>query len=239
MNPTSERKRVKNGFDWRDFDAYLFDIDGTLLNSRGRVHYHSFTAAMRDVYGVEGTIDGVAWHGNTDVGILRAALAKLGVDDYAFAAKREQALSVMRRELENNASRVEAELCPAISTLLKELDSNEKLLGVSSGNLEVIGWVKLRAASIAQYFKFGSFSDLNDTRVEIFRHGATLAQIYGKRGEATRICFIGDTPSDIDAAHKLGLPVIAVATGIHKFDELAGHEPEMCLTCCEDLYPRS
>ncbi len=239
MSPLPERVRAKDGFDWRDYDAYLFDIDGTLLNSRGRVHYHSFTAAMRDVYGVEGTIDGVPWHGSTDVTILRAALARLGVDDRAFAAKREQALAVMRRELENNASRVEAELCPAISTLLKELVSREKLLGVSSGNLEVIGWVKLRAANIAQYFKFGSFSDLNETRVEIFRHGVTLAHIYSKKNDAARICFIGDTPSDIDAAHNLGLPVIAVATGIHKFDELASHEPEMCLTCCEDLYTRS
>jgi phosphoglycolate phosphatase len=238
MKPMSERVRAKDGFDWRDFDAYLFDIDGTLLNSRGQIHYYSFSAAMREVYGVEGTIDGVVWHGNTDVGILRSALAKRGVNDATFAAKREQALAVMRKEVEKNAARVEADLCPAIATLLKELDASGRLLGVSSGNLEVIGWVKLRAAKIADYFKFGSFSDLNDTRVEIFRHGATLAGIYSKN-DATKICFIGDTPSDIDAAHQLGLPVIAVATGIHSFEELASHEPELCLTCCEDLYPRS
>jgi phosphoglycolate phosphatase len=238
MKPMSERVRAKNGFDWRDFNAYLFDIDGTLLNSRGQIHYYSFSAAMREVYGVEGTIDGVVWHGNTDVGILRSALAKRGVNDATFAAKREQALAVMRKEVEKNAARVEADLCPAIATLLKELDASGKLLGVSSGNLEIIGWVKLRAAKIADYFKFGSFSDLNDTRVEIFRHGATLAGISSKN-DATKICFIGDTPSDIDAAHQLGLPVIAVATGIHSFEELASHEPELCLTCCEDLYPRS
>lgn len=231
----SERVRVKDGFNWRDFDAYLFDIDGTLLNSRGQIHYHSFSAAMREVFNVEGTIDGVVWHGNTDIGILRSALANHGVDAETFAGKRERALSVMRREVEFGASRVSAELCPAIGTLLSELDEAGKLLGVSSGNLEVIGWVKLRAANIAHHFKFGSFSDVNDTRVEIFRHGAALAQIYSKN-ENTRICFIGDTPADIDAAHQLGLPVIAVATGIHKFEELASQKPELCLACCEDLY---
>jgi len=239
MTPAGERIRAKNGFDWRAFDAYLFDIDGTLLNSRGQIHYYSFSTAMREVFGVEGTIDGVVWHGNTDIGILRAALAKLGVDDLTFAAKREQALAVMRREVEKNAARVEAELCPAIATLLKELDAEGKLLGVSSGNLEIIGWVKLRAANIAHHFKFGSFSDLNDTRVEIFRHGATLAGIYGKNSDQTKICFIGDTPMDISAAHDLGLPVIAVATGIHSFEDLASHQPELCLACCEDLYTRS
>src|SRR3954447_9221567 len=104
MKPMSERVRAKNGFDWRAFDAYLFDIDGTLLNSRGQIHYHSFSAAMREVFGIEGTIDGVVWHGNTDIGILRSALAKRGVNEQTFAAKREQALAVMRREVENNAS---------------------------------------------------------------------------------------------------------------------------------------
>jgi phosphoglycolate phosphatase-like HAD superfamily hydrolase len=237
MKPGSERMRAKNGFKWRDYDAYLFDIDGTLLNSRGQIHYHSFSAAMREVFGIEGTIDGVVWHGNTDIGILRAALAKRGVSEQTFAAKREQALAVMRKEVEKGASRVEADLCPAIGTLLKDLAGSGKLIGVSSGNLEVIGWVKLRAARIDHHFKFGSFSDLNETRVEIFRHGATLAGIYGS--ESSRICFIGDTPSDIDAAHQLGLPVIAVATGIHTFEELASHEPELCLTCCEELYPRT
>jgi phosphoglycolate phosphatase len=238
VRPMAERMRVQQGFDWRSFDAYLFDIDGTLLNSGGRIHYHAFSAAMREVFHLEGTIDGVPWHGNTDVGILRASLAKLGVSEEAFASKRERALAVMRREVENGADRVTAELCPAIATLLKELDANGKLLGVSSGNLEIIGWVKLRAAGIADYFKFGSFSDLNDTRLEIFRHGVTLANIY-RQDAAPKICFVGDTPSDIDAAHRLGLPVIAVATGIHPFEELAALKPEMCLTCCDDLYPRN
>lgn len=233
----AERMTVKDGFDWRGFDTYLFDIDGTLLNSRGRIHYYAFSAAMREVFRLEGTIDGVPWHGNTDIGILRASLLKLGVDESTFNAKREQALNVMRREVEIGASRVEAELCPAIKMVLEDLKSRGKLIGVASGNLEVIGWVKLRAAGIADYFQFGSFSDLNDTRVEIFRHGASLAQLYGKKADST-ICFVGDTPADIDAAHRLGLPVIAVATGIYGFDELSALKPEMCLTCCEELFSR-
>jgi len=54
------------------FDAYLFDIDGTLANTRGGVHYNSFHTALREVYGCEGRIDDVPVHGNTDLGILRA-----------------------------------------------------------------------------------------------------------------------------------------------------------------------
>jgi hypothetical protein len=60
-----------SSFDWRRFDAYLFDIDGTLLNAQGGVHYNSFHTALREVYGCEGRIDEVPVHGNTDIGILR------------------------------------------------------------------------------------------------------------------------------------------------------------------------
>ncbi len=234
MSAEACKFRAINRFDYRAHDAYLFDIDGTLLNSRGRIHYYAFSAAMRDIFGKDGTIDGVPWHGNTDVGILRAALAKHGVTDEEFAHKREAALSVMRGEVIREAHRIEADLCPAIRELLEELHQAGKLLGVSSGNLEVIGWSKLRAAGIADFFKFGAFSDKNDTRVEIFREGAAKAREMSKNG-ISKICFIGDTPADIQAAHDLGHPVIAVATGIHSFEQLAGLKPDLCLGCCEDL----
>ena len=70
-------------FNWRQFDAYLFDIDGTIANTRGGVHYNSFHTALREVYGCDGKIDPVPVHGNTDIGILRAALehyCKLNAD---------------------------------------------------------------------------------------------------------------------------------------------------------------
>ncbi len=60
--------------------------------------------------------------------------------------------------------------------LLAELKSAGKLLGVTSGNVERIGWAKLKAAGIGEYFSFGSFSDRNETRTEIFRWGADEAR---------------------------------------------------------------
>src|ERR1043166_4408679 len=55
---------VRAGFQWDAADAYLFDIDGTLLNSRDAVHYFSFRNAVRQVLGVEVGIDGVPVLGN-------------------------------------------------------------------------------------------------------------------------------------------------------------------------------
>jgi phosphoglycolate phosphatase len=216
-----------------DFDAYLFDIDGTLANSRGGAHYNSFHTALREVYGCEGRIDGVPVHGNTDPGILRAALQQYGQLPADFEARLPKAWEVMRAEVAQNAGRMEVELCPAIPELLAELRRRGKLIGVVTGNLEDVGWLKLERGGIRDFFDFGSFSDSREKREEIFRHGVELARQL--RGPRTTVCFIGDTPNDVRAAAHLGMPVIAVATGIYSRDELTKESPTVCVSSCREL----
>ena len=47
------RTAIESGFAWDAQDAYLFDIDGTLLRSRDRVHMDSLPATVREVMGIE------------------------------------------------------------------------------------------------------------------------------------------------------------------------------------------
>jgi phosphoglycolate phosphatase len=42
---------VQPGFAWDAQDAYLFDIDGTLLRSTDRVHYQAFFDAVTHALG--------------------------------------------------------------------------------------------------------------------------------------------------------------------------------------------
>jgi phosphoglycolate phosphatase len=222
-----------NGFRWRDFDGYLFDIDGTLLNSRDAVHYNAFHSAIKALLGCDARIDHVPVHGNTDIGILEAVTRAGHVPEARLVAQRSAILKHMCEEVERNAADLRPELCPAITTVLQELRSAGKLMGIVSGNLEPIGWRKLSAAGIRHYFTIGSFSDRNDTRVEIFRWGAAEAR--KQLGPNSRICFIGDTPSDVSAARALNMPIVAVATGIYPIDELRKLGPDACLTCFEEL----
>jgi phosphoglycolate phosphatase-like HAD superfamily hydrolase len=223
-----------SGFDWRGFDAYLFDIDGTLLNSRDAVHYEAFLVAMREFYGRIVPLEGVPVHGSTDPLILLAALERAGVSEADGRAALPDAMARMCSEVEARADEMRPELCGAVLKLLEELKGAGKLLGVTSGNVERIGWAKLKAAGIGNFFSFGSFSDRNETRAEIFRWGATEAR--RRLGEDIRVCFVGDTPADIAAAKACGLPVIAVATGIFPLEELAKGDPEMCIPDCETLW---
>jgi len=223
-----------NGFDWRAFDAYLFDIDGTLLNSRDKVHYFAFYHALQDVYGVQRNIDGVPVHGNTDVGILRAAAKLAGIANDEFERKLPEALDRMRAHVTENAHELHPELCPSILRLLKNLHGNGKVIGVTTGNLEAVGWAKLQAAGIRQYFSLGSFSDHNEFRAGIFREGAALARQI-TRADA-RVCFLGDTPNDVNAAKEIEMPLIAVATGKFSVEELSALGPNLCLSSCDVLW---
>ena len=214
-------------------DAYLFDIDGTLLNSRDGVHYNAFHAAVREVYGIDSKIDGVPVHGNTDLGILRAVARRAGLSDSDFESKLPAAIDCMCAAARRNAGAMAPELCPAIRDLLDKLCQQGKLLGVVSGNLGPIGWMKLQAAGIKQFFAFGSFTNQRELRRDIFRHG--IEQAKQRLGATARVCFVGDTPADIEAAREVGSPILAVATGIFSLADLLVHKPDACVGCCSEL----
>ena len=94
----------------------------------------------------------------------------------------------------------------------------ERLLGVATGNLEMIGWIKIEQAGLREWFRFGGFSDQFPVRSDLIGDAASKAREMA--GPQARVCVVGDTPRDIEAAHTNGLPVIAVATGHFNFDEL-------------------
>jgi phosphoglycolate phosphatase len=228
-----ERAFVRPGFHWDAADAYLFDIDGTLLNSRDAVHYFAFQHAMRQVLGIEASIEGVPVHGNTDIGILRAVLHRAGMNDVAIDSHMPEIVAQMTAEVQRNREQLNPELCPSILELIAYLQARGKLLGAASGNLETVGWLKLEKAGIKPMFAFGSFSFPRESRADIFRHGVELAR--RQLGEQATVSVVGDTPSDIEAARALNLPVIALATGTFSFSDLMACGPDGCFACGADL----
>src|SRR5215475_2455899 len=142
---------VRPGFSWNSADAYLFDIDGTLLNTRDAVHYFAFTNAVKNIFALEdkdAKIDGLPVHGNTDVGILRAVLRRAGIADTEIDARMPKLIKQMCAEVQRNHQQIRPELCPSIQELVSGLYGQSKLLGAASGNLEPIGWLKLEKAGI-------------------------------------------------------------------------------------------
>ncbi|HLW54573.1 MAG TPA: HAD family hydrolase [Candidatus Angelobacter sp.] len=226
---------IRPGFQWDAAGCYLFDIDGTLLNSRDAVHYHAFRHAIRDLYGIDASIDCVPVHGNTDPGILRAVLQRAGMEEQKIIASLPAIVKKMCAEVETNREKLKPELCPGIPDLLVYLQQHGKVLGAASGNLEPVAWAKLGKAGLKGFFTFGSFSWPRETRLEIFQHAVELAR--SRLGPGTSVYVVGDTPSDIEAARAVGIPVITLATGIFAFDELLALKPDACLNTAADLLP--
>jgi phosphoglycolate phosphatase len=225
-----------NGFRWKEADAYLFDIDGTLLLSRDRIHRYALHRAMLEVYGLETTIDGIAYHGKTDPGILRAALERGGIASQVIDRGMTVALEVMRHDAAEKASLFNPNVLPGVPEVLEVLRSKGKLLGVSSGNLESIGWFKLKAAGLRDFFEFGCFADDCELREHVFREAMDEAR--RRLGPKATVCFVGDTPDDVRAARAVGGQVIAVGTGIFKVEDLGPLGADATVASCAELLTR-
>ena len=72
------------------------------------------------------------------------------------------------------------------------------LLGVATGNLEAIGWIKIEQAGLREWFRFGGFSDHFPMRPELIGQAARKARELA--GSGCTVCVVGDTPRDIEAA---------------------------------------
>jgi phosphoglycolate phosphatase len=224
---------IRSGFVWDAADAYLFDIDGTLLNSRDSVHSTAFQHAIRKVLGIEAGIHGVPVHGNTDIGIVRAVLRREGLEDDVVNAHLPHIVEQMCAEVSRNSDRLQPEICPSIPDLIARLEERGKLLGAASGNLEPIGWLKLKKTRLRSRFLLGSFAWPRELRREILAHGVELVR--QRLGSGATVCAVGDTPSDIEAARAVGVAVISLSTGVYPFSQLVACAPDACLASAADL----
>jgi phosphoglycolate phosphatase-like HAD superfamily hydrolase len=227
------RTTIEPGFAWDGQDAYLFDIDGTLLRDTGRIHMDAFVPSIRRVTGFEVTLEGVPVHGSTDTAILAEACRRAGIPADVLEPQLGAILDAMCQTVAGQRSVMKLLLMPGVEDTLRHLTGKGALLGVATGNLEAIGWIKMEVAGLREWFRFGGFSDHFPIRSELVGQAARKARELA--GAEARVCVVGDTPRDIQAAHSNSLPVIAVATGNFSYESLLELRPEVCASSLADL----
>jgi phosphoglycolate phosphatase len=218
---------------WDSFDAYLFDVDGTLLHCSDAIHYFAFCTALGNIAGRPMNLDGVTAHGNTDVGILRDSFALAGIAEEQWRPHLPDIAEAMCSYVEDRHQEVCVTVMPQVHDVLRHLKQQGAILGVATGNLERIGRIKLSQAGLLDCFQFCAFSDGLEFRSEVIARAVLKAREMA--GEHAAICVVGDTPADVASAHSNGLPVIAVSTSIYPFEELERASPEMCIHSFADL----
>lgn len=202
----------------------LFDIDGTLVRRSGPYHREALSVAIREVFGIETTTDGIPVHGMLDPDILCAMLARAVVSETAARS----AMNALQLAAEEHYLRVCPDLrhaaCPGVRPLLDRLNTEGVPLALVTGNFTRIGWRKLERAGLNHYFQFGAFAEMASTRAEL---AAIAARALGARGP---VYLVGDATSDIQAAKVNGFTSVAVHTGISGREELAACEPDYLLS---------
>ena len=182
-------------------------------------------------------LDGVVTHGNTDVGILRDAFALAEVPEEKWRAQLPEIRKMLCSFVNDKRQELCVNLLPQVRRVLEHLGNKGAKVGVATGNLEEIGKRKLEAVQILEMFHFGGWSDAFEDRSGVFRAAGEIARLHA--GPAATIVAVGDTPADVQAARRNGLEVIAVASGIYRFEELQAERPELCIRSFEELMPSS
>jgi phosphoglycolate phosphatase len=154
---------------WDAYDAYLFDVDGTLLECTDAVHYFAFCGALQSLTGRPLNLDGVIAHGNTDIGILRDALKLANVPEEAWRSRIAETRAAMCRQVEKHKHELCATTLPDVQVILEHLRLRGAILGVATGNLEGNGKLKLPHCGLQSYFAFGGYSDDYEYRSDVFR----------------------------------------------------------------------
>jgi phosphoglycolate phosphatase-like HAD superfamily hydrolase len=208
----------------------LFDIDGTLVRRIGPHHREALVAAVRDVTRLETTTDGIPVHGMLDPDILTRMMLAAGASPAHI--RRWMPGVIQEAQRAYTCPNLRRKTCPGVRRLLAKLRRRETPLALVTGNLTRIGWRKLEAAGLRDYFWFGAFGEMARDRAGLARLAIRHAQKEGWIRKQARISLIGDAPSDVAAAKANGAQAIAVYTGISSEAELRAQRPDHLI---EDL----
>lgn len=220
-----------------DVRLLLFDVDGTLISSRG-VGRLAFARALRAVYGTAGAIDRYDFRGKTDPRIVLDLMAGAGLGDDVVRTGLATFFEVYARELESVIGEGQCvQALPGVEALVRALSvRSDALVGLLTGNIAPGARLKLRPTGLLPLFKVGAFGsdDIDRRRLpEIAR--ARARALVGQDFSFDRVTIIGDTPLDVDCARACGAVAVAVATGQFGHEQLAACGPDLLFADFADV----
>src|SRR5208282_5761970 len=99
-----------------------------------------------------------------------------GLPENVLEERYEAILEAMRNCVAERRHELDPVVMPGVNETLHYLAQKDALLGVASGNLEAIGWIKIEKAGLREWFRFGGFSDHFPIRGELVAHAAWKAR---------------------------------------------------------------
>lgn len=218
--------------------AVLFDIDGTLMRAPGLGRVALAEAAAR-VYGLpldscRAAIDSIDFRGATDGLIFAEFGSRLGLGPIP----RQDPLSgEYVRVLERLCQELQLEPLPGAAQLVTMLAGmGLTRVGILTGNLRAAARIKLQAIGLEALLDGPcAFADDGLQRREVAAAAFARTAALGARPWQTLV--IGDTAADVAAAHHMGGPAVAVASGWTPLQELHQCGAQLVLADLSDPGP--
>ncbi|MSQ00987.1 MAG: HAD family hydrolase [Myxococcales bacterium] len=206
----------------------LFDIDGTLLRTRGAGR-EALDAAFLKLHDWPDATEGVHVAGSTDDAICRDVAVRFGE---SWSPSRTVALrAVYLRELARLLAPAErTEVLPGVVPLLDQLDGRAHV-ALLTGNWRSGADVKLGAASLGHRFDWGVYSEDAWERDGLVPAARRLADARGL--VVGEVVVIGDTVADVRCARAGAARVVVVETGFCLPADLALARPDLQVTTLE------
>lgn len=206
----------------------LFDIDGTLLKGKSRIHFNAFIEAFKDIFKIDVDPNKIDHEGKTDKRIIIELAEKYGIPKERTLPRLKVVYKTMIDFYKKNVD-LDNEIKPNdnVEKLLSLLKKKGYILALLTGNLEEIARTKIGKFDLNKYFTFGAFGEISVNRSELLEDVIRQAESKFKVNLSKKDVFvIGDTRYDIEGVKEIGVKIIAVATGIYSLEDLKKYNPD-------------
>jgi phosphoglycolate phosphatase len=191
---------------------YLFDIDGTLVDTGG-AGMKALQEATSELFGHEGPPLDLA--GSTDLGIVANIHAHFEIEPTADRIAAYFEIYLNRLDWNLTHGGFQGRVLQGVPETLDQISNRPNaVVGLLTGNIAGGAASKMRHFGLAHHFRFGAYGCDHADRnllgpVALERALAST----GRKFSAEEVWVIGDTPKDIACAHAIHARCLAVATG--------------------------
>ncbi|RYD29175.1 MAG: HAD family hydrolase [Verrucomicrobiaceae bacterium] len=212
---------------------YLFDIDGTLVDTGG-AGMAALNEATVEFFGGEGPPLDLA--GSTDLGIVTNIHAHFEIEPTKERIDTYFRIYLERLERNLATGGYPGRVFSGVTELLAELTNREgTTIGLLTGNIAGGAASKMRHFKLDHHFPFGAYGCDHADRNLLGPIALERATAHaGRSFTAQDTWIIGDTPKDIACAHAIGARCLAVATGRFSVAELELHGADKVVETLEE-----
>lgn len=212
----------------------LFDIDLTLITTTGAGRT-AMESAFTRLWPIERATEGVSFDGRTDRGIFIEVLEKHGKGGAQLEANLARYVEAYLEDLPTSLASKGGTILPGVPELLAALAVEQPGFGLATGNIRRGAQAKLGHFGLWEHFLGGGFGDHHAVRADLVAAGIReLATHLETDPDPANAIVLGDTPLDIEAAHRAGAKALGVGTGRFSASELLAAGADFALDDLSD-----